>query len=232
MTTTITTPDARSSTVSCDPTRSVTKTLLGYGVIAGPVYVGVVAAQASTRDGFDVSRHAASLLSNGNLGWIQVTTFLVTGLMVMAGAVGMRRAVPSGRERTWGPRLIGLYGAGLFAAGLFRADPMDGFPVGTPEGTAAVSWHGGLHMVAAGVGFYSLIAACLLFGRRFADLGQRRWAAYSVATGVIFFAAFGALASGAIYPATVITFWVAVGLAWIWVSALALHLYRHVDEAV
>ena len=49
----------------CEPADRVTKSLLGYGVIAGPVYVVVALAQAVTRDGFDLARHQWSLLSNG-----------------------------------------------------------------------------------------------------------------------------------------------------------------------
>ena len=52
----------------------ITKSLLGYGVIAGPIYVVTVAAQAATRNGFDPTRHAASQLANGDFGWIQIAT--------------------------------------------------------------------------------------------------------------------------------------------------------------
>lgn len=39
---------------------------------------------------------------------------------------------------------------GTVAAGAFLADPMDGFPIGTPEGVPlAISWHGTLHTVSA-----------------------------------------------------------------------------------
>ena len=56
----------------CTPPVRITKSLLGYGVIAGPLYVVVALAQALTRDGFDLSKHAWSLLANGQLGF-QVT---------------------------------------------------------------------------------------------------------------------------------------------------------------
>ena len=49
------------TTTDCPPLPvRITKSLLGYGVLAGPFYVLVVAAQAATRDGFDPTRHAAS----------------------------------------------------------------------------------------------------------------------------------------------------------------------------
>src|SRR6476620_8802122 len=70
--------------IDCEPADRVTKSLLGYGVIAGPIYVMVALAQAVTREGFDLARHQWSLLSNGSNGWIQIANFVVTGLMVIA----------------------------------------------------------------------------------------------------------------------------------------------------
>ena len=85
------------TTTTCPPlAERITKSLLGYGVIAGPIYVVLVAAQAATRDGFDPTRHAASQLANGDLGWIQIATFLITGAMTIAAAVGVRRALGAG----------------------------------------------------------------------------------------------------------------------------------------
>src|SRR4030088_2017127 len=52
---------------------------------AGPFYVAVSLAQALTRDGFDLTRHAWSMLANGSLGWIQITNLIVTGLIVISG---------------------------------------------------------------------------------------------------------------------------------------------------
>ncbi|MFD5872145.1 DUF998 domain-containing protein [Streptomyces sp. NPDC060322] len=46
-----------------------------------------------TRDGFDFTRNALSQLSLGALGWIQVTVFLLTGLLVIAGAIAIRQAL-------------------------------------------------------------------------------------------------------------------------------------------
>src|SRR5258708_39666514 len=85
------------TTTDCPPLPvRITKSLLGYGVIAGPIYVVVVAAQMATRDGFDPTRHAASQLANGERGWIQIVTFLVTGAMVIAAAGRAGRALGPG----------------------------------------------------------------------------------------------------------------------------------------
>jgi len=203
------------------------RTLLGCGVAAGPLYVTVVALQALLRDGFDIRRHAASLLSNGDLGWIQIANFLLTGALTIAAAVGIRRALRSRPGGTWGPRLLGLYGAGLIAAGTFVADPAFGFPAGTPDGPpATVTWHGVAHFGAAGVGFLGLIAACFVFARSFAAAGRRGWAAFSAATGAVYLVAFAGIASGQQIAALNVAFGVAVVLAWAWLSALSARLFR------
>jgi hypothetical protein len=247
--------------ITCAPATRVTKSLLGYGVIAGPVYVAVSLGQALTRDGFDLRRHPWSMLSNGSLGWLQITNFVLTGLMVVAFAVGLRRALTPGsmssglrseatREddileapgsapaeagagvtapgpgATWAPRLIAAYGVGLVAAGAFRADPAWGFPAGTPDGPGEVSWHGMLHVVAGGIGFSCLIAACFVLAHRFTAEDRRGWAAYSRVTGVVFLAGFLGIASGGGSPATTLAFVAAVLVAWTWVSAVAAHRYR------
>lgn len=212
---------------ACDPATRVTRSLLGYGVVVGPLYVVVVVAQAVLRPGFDLSRDDASLLSNGNFGWIQVVNFVVSGLMVLACAVGVRRALHAGRRATWGPRLLGLFGVGLIAAGVFVADPMNGFPAGAPSGhPATISMHGALHIISAGIGFIGLIAACFVLAGRLSLDGSRRLAIASRATGVIFLIGFVAVATGSSSPAVVAGFWFALLVAWTWLATLAVHLYR------
>jgi hypothetical membrane protein len=212
----------------CTPADRVTKSLLGYGVIAGPVYVGVALAQALTRDGFDLSRHPWSMLANGEHGWIQVVNFILTGLMVIAFAVGLRRALDSGPAARWAPRLIAVYGLSLIAAGAFRADPGAGFPVGTPDGPGPVSWHGLLHFAAGGIGFTCLAIAALALGRRFAAEARPGWAAYSRITAVVFLAGFALMAGSGGARVAIVGFTAAIILTWSWVSAVAVDSYRTV----
>src|SRR5215510_9930556 len=113
---------------SGDATLPARRALLASGAVAGPFFTISVVLQILTRPGFDIRRHPISLLSLGDLGWIQIATFVLSGLAIAAAAVGMRRAVPSGRGAVWGPLLVGLFGLGLVAAGLFTADPSLGFP--------------------------------------------------------------------------------------------------------
>ncbi|MGK5743158.1 DUF998 domain-containing protein [Micromonospora sp. URMC 103] len=144
--------------------------LLG-GILAGPIFVGSALVQGLTRDGFDFRRHPVSVLSTGDLGWVQIATFLVTGLLTVGAARALRRTEPAGS--VWLPRLVTLYGVGLMAAGVFSADPADGFPAGTPRGPGQISWHGGLHFLAAALAFVALIVATVLLARRAARSGDR-----------------------------------------------------------
>jgi hypothetical protein len=229
MTTTMNKPGSPAPAGTCAPGTRVTRSLLGYGVIAGPVYLVAGLAEAFTRTGFDVTRDDLSLLANGPLGWIHITLLVVTGLMTAAGAVGLQRALRGAPGGTWGPPLVGAYGLGLVAAGLLVADPMNGFPRGTPAGPAAhLSWHGIGHLAAAGAGFGCLVAGCFVVARWFSSQGRRGWAVYSRVTGVAFLAGFAATASGQDSPVAVLAFWVAVAAAWAWLSAVSVYGYRHV----
>jgi Protein of unknown function (DUF998) len=203
----------------------ITKSLLGYGVIAGPIYALVVTGQALGRAGFDPTRHPASVLANGSLGWIQTANFLVTGAMTIAAAVGVYRATRPGRSSAWAGWLVGGYGTGLIGAAAFRADPVPGFPPGTPD-DVTISWHGVAHFVSGTVGFACLIAACFVLGHWFTRRGQRGWAWYSRVTAILFAVGFGAISAGAGAPLTVVMFTVSVVLGWAWLAAVSLHLYR------
>ncbi|MEU4642767.1 DUF998 domain-containing protein [Micromonospora sp. NPDC023814] len=209
---------------NCTPAARITKSLLGYGVIAGPIYGVVALAQALTREGFDPIRHAWSLLANGDFGWIQITNFIVTGLMTVVAAVGLRRALTPGRGSTWGPLLIVAYGLSLVGAGIFRADPAQGFPAGAPQ-PSTISWHGMLHFMVGGVGFLCLIVACFVLASRFTRDGQRRLAWFSRITGVVFLAGFAGIASGSHGPTT-LAFVAAVLTVFAWLTTVSVHFYR------
>ncbi|MFI5587657.1 DUF998 domain-containing protein [Amycolatopsis sp. NPDC051758] len=201
------------------PATSSTRTLLTCGILAGPLFVGAGLIQGLTRAGFDLTRHPASVLSNGSLGFVQITNFVVTGLLTLAAAAGIRRALP-GR---WGPRLLAVYGVSLICAGAFRADPQDGFPLGTPAGPpSSVSWHGTLHFVCGGIGFAALVAACFAIGSHLTP--ARAW--YSRISGLAFLVGFAGVASGSTNPAVTLGFWAAVVIAWTWLATTSAHLIR------
>jgi Protein of unknown function (DUF998) len=211
------------------PTQANRIWLLYCAEAAGPIYILVGVTEMLARQAFDIRRHALSLLANGEWGWVHSLMMVATGLLTVAGAVGMRRVLRSTPGSFWGPVLISLYGLGLVGAGIFSADPALGFPPGTPLKGNPVTSHGMMHFVCGGIGFFGLIAACLVFAWRFARAKERGWSAFSALTGVVFFAAFFGIAtlsqkSVATRAMVNIAFSFAVVLAWTWLSTLALHL--------
>jgi Protein of unknown function (DUF998) len=204
------------------PPGRTTRALLTCGTAAGPVYVVVGLTQALTRRGYSLLHDDLSVLANGSLGWIQIASLIITGGLVVAFAVGLGAAMAAGRGARWAPRLLGLFGLGMVGAGIFRADPMNGFPAGTPAGPpVSVSWHGNLHFVTAATGFLGLLIACFVLVRYFAARAERSWARFSVITGVVFLAAFVGIASGSTSAAVVLAFSLAVVLAFAWIAAVA-----------
>ena len=203
-----------------------TLNLIRCGITAGPFYVIVGLAQALTREGFDMRRHALSLLSNGDLGWIQILNFVVSGFLVIAGAMGLRKVLRGSRGGTWAPRLLVGYGVGLIGAGVFVADPGLGFPPDVAVASTGMSRNGLLHFIFGGFGFYALIAASFVLASRFKGQKEMSWSVYSLITGLGFLVSFGAVASGSLSPATILAFYAAVLWVWVWHSAVYLKVLR------
>jgi hypothetical membrane protein len=198
-----------------------TKALLACGVVAGPLFVTTVVIQELTRAGFDPKKHPLSLLSLGELGWLQITNFILCGLLAFASAFGIRRALGAGRASKWGPILFGVYGIGLVWGGAFVADPAFGYPAGAPE-PATMSWHGILHGIAPAAAAVALIAAAILFARRYAAEGRRPWAVASILIAVADLALTGATFALGDYR-----FMLAGGVAiWLWAAAVTYDLLR------
>jgi len=211
---------AATRTAAAAPITAVTartRALLGAGTLAAPLFVVTVVAQELTRAGFDPKKHPLSLLSTGDLGWIQITTFVIAGLLAFAGAVGLRRVLRPGRAEKWGPILIGAYGIALIWGGVFVADPAFGYPIGTPEGAPpSMTWHGALHGIAPAAASVALLIACVVFARRFAAERRFGWARYSIGTGVV-----GLALTIASFPAADYRLmFVGGALIWLWASAV------------
>jgi hypothetical protein len=202
-----------------------TKLLLSGGVLAGPIYIIVGIAQILTRAGFDITRHPLSFMSLGDRGWIQITNFIITGLLVIAGAIGLRRVAQADKRLRWGALLLGIYGLGVVGGGIFVPDPALGFPPGTPDTyPQTMSWHGLLHFIFGQIGFLALIAASFVYARYFAKNGLPGWAMFSALTGALFlFAILATVATsagdGSVWA--LLALYVAVILAWIWLAALS-----------
>ncbi|WP_158894408.1 DUF998 domain-containing protein [Amycolatopsis anabasis] len=174
-----------------DHERWSTRVLLSCGIAGPALFLLLFHLDAVTRAGYDLWRHGPSLMMTGDRGWFQVANFVVTGVLMLACAVGLRRAVRTGRGSVWGPPLVAVYGVGMICTGWFRTDPEEGYPPGTPwdrlpGGNYLSSWQHGAHTLSVLVMFTAATVACFVFARRFAaEPGGRPWAVGLVGTGVM-----------------------------------------------
>lgn len=212
-----------------DSAAAVTRSLLGYGVAAGVFYLGVGLVLALTRDGFDLSRHALSLLMLGDYGWLQRGNLLLTGLMTVAAAVGFARALAPRREARRAGVLLSVFGVSLVMSGIFPPDAMEGFP---PEATIDddPSLTGILHLAFGGIGFLALAAAAVSVGGWFASREEQRWASYSRGAAVLVIAGFVGGAALATYTAGIALLWLAVVAGWAWLAGASVQVYRTVPH--
>ena len=133
----------------------LTSKLLTAGFLGGPFFIALSLLQAFTREGFNWIRHPASLLSLGDLGFIQIANFVITGTLFIACAVGLKRILSAGVGRKWISPLFALVGIAFILGGVFVADPAFGFPPGTPEGMPkTMSWHSIIHGLRASNRFF------------------------------------------------------------------------------
>jgi hypothetical protein len=211
-----------------------TRALLACGAAGGPIYVMVTLAQALTRDGFDMREHRFTLLTAGSLGWIQQLNMVLVGVLTLLFAIGVSRMLRHGRPTfapgyggqvgaLWAPRLLGLFGLAYIAGGVLTADPVAGFPAGTSPEMVHHTTQAAVQNASRGISTLLLLATSLVIARWFAAEEQRGRAwFYGTAIPIVFLAltAFGYAAGvNPVAPAFLAT-------PWIWVTALAVHLYR------
>lgn len=202
------------------------RTLLLAGALAGPLLVGSSLVQGVLRDGFDVEQHPPSALALGTGGYVQQLTFVVAGLLLVAGALGLRRAAV-GR---WTSALVAVLGAALTAAGVFRMDPAFGFPPGTPPGAGdSVSWHAAVHGVLFPVGLVALVGTALVMARRYGRAGRRAMQAAAIGAAVVSLA-FSLWPNLAAEPdGRFLPMWIGVTVGYLWIALMNFDLARHVE---
>jgi hypothetical protein len=178
--------------------------------LAAPLFTVAAVVQAATRDGYDILRHPVSMLALGDLGWVQTTSFVVTGLLSVAGAALLRQTA----QRV----LLALIGVGLLIAAVFRMDASDGFPLGTPEGRlTTMSGHMILHNVGGSISFFSMIALCFVLAARFRAAGRQGWTWSGRVAGVLFALGLGWAMTGGTGGA--LTLFLGCAVAWNWIAA-------------
>ena len=215
------------STTSTSVTLSTTSTrlLLGAGVVAGPLFVVTAGVQALTRAGFSLSHQPLSMLSLGDLGWIQITNFLLAGLFSLAFAVGVKHRLANGPGHIWAPVLLAVFGIGLLIGGAFVPDAALAYPPGTPDDyPTSLSTHGLLHAIAPPLAFVAMVAACFVVAHRFTTENRR---AAAVSTRVM---AVACLLLGIPFgPGFSWRLFLGVALGFAWITAYAVFLLTAKD---
>lgn len=214
-----------------------TRALLAGGIVGPVLFVLVFTIIGAVRPGYDPMRQFVSLLMLADGGWIQVASFLVSGLLILGSAIGLRRVLTPGPGRRFAPIGVGLAGLGLIVAGIFPTDALQGYPPGTPPGLPLVpSWHAVAHLVGALLFFGGLPFASIVLARRFSSAGAVGWGIYSAASGIGMFVI---NASTGASPGTAGRFpdiagllqriSIVLGLAWL--ALLCLHFTRGLSAA-
>jgi hypothetical protein len=215
-----------------------TKTLLLCGMIAGPLFTLAWLVEGATRANYHPLRHPVSSLALGDLGWTQIANFIVAGLLTLAFAVGLWRALRPRGGSTWGPLLIGAYAIGLLGAGIFVTDPVSGYPPGTPDQLIEYSSvHAALHDLFSIPTFVGLPIACFVFARRFVGWGQRGWAIYSTVSGLAFAVMFLLASAGFAQAAGQVDLAglfqrITITIGWSWLTLLAIRLLNARSETL
>ena len=158
-----------------------TRILLLGGVAATPLFVTIWAVQAVTREGVRPTFHPMSLLTLGDAGWVQIVNFVLTGMLVIGGGIGLGRALETGRLTRWAAVLIVLMGSGLVIAGIFATDAGAGFPAGAPAGAPEMTWHGAVHQAGFILTQLAFVTAGIVLAVRFGRSRERAWAVTCVA---------------------------------------------------
>lgn len=209
-----------------------TRRLLTAGLAVPIVFVGVMLIEGALRPGYEALHRFGSELALGDRGWVMIANFVLSGLLVLAFAVGLRRVLSGGRCATAAPVLAALFGVCLIVSGVFVTDPTPGNPEGMVV-PAEPTLHGWIHD-ANPVPFYlTLVALMGVMAYRFvAEPGGRPWAWYSVLSAVAVLATFVAVAASYDMDTGVGSFhglWqrvnLAIGLGWI--AAVAARYLRN-----
>jgi hypothetical protein len=87
------------------------------------VFFGVVLVEGALRPGYRPLHDTISELSLGPRGWIQITNFLVFGVLFLIFARGVKAGLDDSRAATAGVAVLTVIGFGVLGCGVFRAEP-------------------------------------------------------------------------------------------------------------
>ncbi len=148
------------------------------GLVAPILFVTTFTLEGWLRPGYHPASMFVSELSLGPRGWVQITSFIVTGGLVVVFAWGLRTFLFAGRASQAGARCLTIVGVSLIASGPFVTDPSVLFNQHSP--------HGLIHGLFGAVVFSLAPVSCFVFFRRFLpDPAWRRFAWWTLIVGVV-----------------------------------------------
>lgn len=205
--------------------------LLICGVIAGPLFTLLWIIESFTRADYNPLRHPISSLAIGSLGWTQSTNFIITSILTLAFAIGVRHVLKPRGGSIWGPLLIGVIAIGFLGAGMFVTDPMNGYPIGTPAVPTPNSTTGLLHNLLSMFVFVGMPATCFVFTRRFFIGHKSGWAIYSLLSGIACVVMFVLTSKGfqqveGLMNIAGLLQRITLTIGWIWLTLLAVYLSK------
>jgi len=142
------------------------------GMIGSLLFLAVFVAEDAFSPDFNWLSTAVSEHSRTPHGWIQITTFIVVGLLLVIfsrGIVEELRNVPGSRT---GPLMIGIIGVCLILSGPFVTDPG-----GVVMGSSGATWHGAVHGIVGAIAFTLMPLSCFVFYRRLRS--QPAWSSFA-----------------------------------------------------
>ncbi len=163
----------------------LTGALLAGGALAGPVFLTTALIEGARRPGYRALRHPVSSLAIGRRGRVQSVNFMVAGTLYSGAALGLARAARGADRGIAVPALVATAALGLIGAGVFTADPVSGYPPGTPDQATERTRTGVMHDLASAPAFLCLPAAAIVDATHSWRHGQRWWAVYSAKSAVV-----------------------------------------------
>ena len=201
--------------------RKQTKILAICGIIAPPLMVALWTVASVLRPGYDQLTQKGSELGTGPNSILMNLDFAVTGVLILAFAIGLAGNMSASSRVRIGAALLLVAGICETATAGFPCDP------GCPAATGSISQN--LHLGIALVFFSSIAFAPLLVGVGLGrDQSWKSYAAFSTATGIV------SVALGTLFSVGVLSSFPFVGLLervflafpFLWIELMAIHMLR------
>ena len=149
------------------------------GILGSALFVIVFTVEGFLRPGYNTLSTYVSALSLGSRGWVQISNFIVSGVLMLVFSRGVAIAFRKEKRPQPGPVLLGIVSAGMFLSGPFVMDPMGTLP-------AQATAHGLVHSILGGIVFLLMPVSVLVCYRRLCT--EPRWQTFgkwTLITGIL-----------------------------------------------